>query len=454
MNARGLTPSLETRGLPPSHRVPKDGPTILQIIPQLDAGGAELSVVEITGAVARAGGRCIVLAEPGRLAATIEAAGGEVHPFPAATKNPLRLLANAGGIARIAGREGVDLIHARSRAPAWSALLAARRIGVPFVTTYHGAYSETNAAKRLYNSVMARGDAVIANSRYTAALIAGRYGTPAGRMEVIHRGVDPAAFDPAAIAPERVAALRKKWGLTPGRRVILQAARLTRWKGQGVLIGAAARLQAQGRLHDAAVVLAGDAQGRDAYVADLRSQIARQGLQPQVHIVGHVEDMAAAYLAAHVTVVASTEPEAFGRTAIEAAAVGCPVIATDIGAPPETVLAENRADRDAGGLAPGPKLHVESQPLEARGLTPSRGPTGWLVPPGDAEALAERLAEALSLAPATRTAMGVCARQHVLANFSVTSMQRSTLGVYDRLLGTALQARFDQVSPKHSPTLP
>jgi glycosyltransferase involved in cell wall biosynthesis len=401
--------------------------------------------------VARAGGRCIVLAEPGRLAATIEAAGGEVHPFPAATKNPLRLLANAGGIARIAGREGVDLIHARSRAPAWSALLAARRIGVPFVTTYHGAYSETNAAKRLYNSVMARGDAVIANSRYTAALIAGRYGTPAGRMEVIHRGVDPAAFDPAAIAPERVAALRKKWGLTPGRRVILQAARLTRWKGQGVLIDAAARLQAQGRLHDAAVVLAGDAQGRDAYVADLRSQIARQGLQPQVHIVGHVEDMAAAYLAAHVTVVASTEPEAFGRTAIEAAAVGCPVIATDIGAPPETVLT---ADRERG-QPPGPQLQFESQPLEARGLPPSQGPTGWLVPPGDAEALAERLAEALSLAPAARTAMGARARQHVLSNFSVTSMQRSTLGVYDRLLGTTLQARFDQASPKRSPkTLP
>jgi glycosyltransferase involved in cell wall biosynthesis len=404
--------------------VPKDRPTILQIIPQLDAGGAELSVVEVAGAVARAGGRCIVLAEPGRLAATIEAAGGEVHPFPAATKNPLHILANAGGIARIAGREGVDLIHARSRAPAWSALLATRRIGVPFVTTYHGAYSETNAAKRLYNSVMARGDAVIANSMYTAALIACRYGTPAGRMEVIHRGVDPAAFDPAAIAPERVAALREKWGLAPGRRVILQAARLTRWKGQGVLIDAAARLQTQGRLHDAAVVLAGDAQGRDGYVAELRSQIARHGLQAQVHIVGHVEDMAAAYLAAHVTVVASTEPEAFGRTAIEAAAVGCPVIATDIGAPPETVLAGDR------------------------------GHTGWLVPPGDAEALAERLAEALSLAPATRTAMGVRARQHVLANFSVTSMQRSTLGVYDRLLGTALQARFDQVSPKHARTLP
>ena len=431
--------------------MPKDRPTILQIIPQLDAGGAELSVVEIAGAVARAGGRSIVLAEPGRLAATIEAAGGEVHPFPAATKNPLRILANAGGIARIAVREGVDLIHARSRAPAWSALLAARRIGASFVTTYHGAYSETNAAKRLYNSVMARGDAVIANSRYTAALIAARYGTPAGWMVVIHRGVDPAAYDPAAIAAERVAALREKWGLAPGRRVILQAARLTRWKGQAVLIDAAARLQALGRLRDAAVVLAGDAQGRDAYVADLRSQIARQGLQDEVHIVGHVEDMAAAYLAAHVTVVASTEPEAFGRTAIEAAAVGCPVIATDIGAPPETVLA-GRADR---GQTPGPTPHVASQPSEAGGLTPSQGPTGWLVPPGDAQALAERLTEALSLAPAARTAMGARARQHVLSNFSVISMQRSTLGVYDRLLGTTLQARFDQASPKHAPkTLP
>ena len=122
-------------------------PTILQIIPQLDAGGAELSAVEIADAVVRAGGRAIVLAEPGRLAADIAEVGGEVMPFPAATKNPIRMLANAGAIARIVGREHVDLVHARSRAPAWSALRAARRTGVPFVTTYHGAYGEKNAAQ-------------------------------------------------------------------------------------------------------------------------------------------------------------------------------------------------------------------------------------------------------------------------------------------------------------------
>jgi glycosyltransferase involved in cell wall biosynthesis len=355
----------------------------------------------------------------GRLALSIAAAGGEVHPFPAATKNPLRILVNARGIANIAAREGVDLIHARSRAPAWSALIAARRLGIPFVTTYHGAYNETNALKRLYNSVMARGDAVIANSRYTASLIAARYQTPARRVVVIHRGVDTAAFDPAQVAPERVRALRQGWGIPPHQRVILQAARLTRWKGQGVLIDAAAQLMAQGRLQDSAVVLAGDAQGRESYVEELRGRIVRQGLGAHVHIVGHVADMAAAFLAAHVTVVASTEPEAFGRTAIEAAALGCPVVATDIGAPPETVLSEKA----------------------------TQGPTGWLVPPGDAEALAERLVEALALAPAARAEMGERARQHALTNFSVTSMQGSTLGVYDRLLGTTLQARFAEAYP-------
>jgi glycosyltransferase involved in cell wall biosynthesis len=393
--------------------VPKDRPTILQIIPRLDAGGAELAVVEIAGAVVRAGGRALVLAEPGRLAPDVAAVGGEVMPFPAATKNPLGMLANARRMARIVAREGVDLIHARSRAPAWSGLIAARRAGVPFVTTYHGAYNETNHAKRLYNSVMARGDAVIANSRYTATLIAARYRTAAERVEVIHRGVDTAAFDPARIGPGRVVTLRQQWGISPQQRVVLHAARLTRWKGQSVLIDAVARLKARGQLGDAAIILAGDAQGREAYVAALRDRILHQGLERQVRLVGHVADIAAAYLAAHVTVVASTEPEAFGRAAIEAAAIACPVIATDIGAPPETVLA-----------GAGPQS------------------TGWLVPPGDPEALAERLIEALALAAPTRARIGEQARRHAVANFSIGAMQLSTLGVYDRVLGTTLKARF------------
>jgi glycosyltransferase involved in cell wall biosynthesis len=395
--------------------------TILQIIPELDTGGAELSAVEMAQAVVLAGGRALVLAEPGgRLVPRIAAVGGTFVPFPAASKNPLRMLANARALVRIVRRERVALVHARSRAPAWSALAAARRAGVPLVTTYHGAYGETNAAKRLYNSVMARGDVVVANSQYTADLVAGRYGTPRGRIAVIHRGVDPRAFDVASVAPARPAALRARWGVGERAPVILQMARLTAWKGQAVVIEALARLQRAGILGDAVLVLAGASQGRDAYVEALRGRIAEAGLGERVRLVGHVEDVAAAYLAAHVTVVASTEPEAFGRAAIEAAAMGCPVIATAIGAPPETVLAEPAVPRQEA--------------------------TGWLVAPGDAAALAEKLAAALALGAAERLAMAGRARAHALTRFTVAAMQRRTLAVYDRLLGTALERRFAEAT--------
>ncbi len=394
----------------------KERPTILQIIPQLDAGGAEMSTVEMAEAIVRGGGQAIVLAEPGRLTARLQAAGAEAIAFPAATKNPLKILANARAIARSVRARAVDLVHARSRAPAWSALIAARQTGVAFVTTYHGAYGETNALKSLYNSVMARGDIVIANSNYTADLIASRYALVRSRIAVVHRGVDIGAFDPQRIAPDRVARLRQTWGVAPDQRIVLQAARLTRWKGQTVLIDAIARLKQQGDWHQAVAVLAGDAQGRDSYVQELQDQIERLGLHDDVRLVGHVDDMAAAYLAAHVTVIASTEPEAFGRAAAEAAALGCPVIATKLGAPSEIVLA---------------------QPVAAKAQI-----TGWLVPAGAAEELARALREALGLPSLERSDVGVRARRRVLANFTTQSMQRSTLAHYDQLLGTALAAQF------------
>lgn len=385
-------------------------PTILQIIPELDTGGAELSTIEIAEAVQSAGGRCIVLTEGGRLVQRLRDTGAEVNFFAAASKNPVRLLWNARRMAAIVRREGVDLIHARSRAPAWSALLAARRTGVPFVTTYHGAYSEKSDLKRLYNSVMARGDTVIANSNYTCDLIRMRYGTPRAKIEVIYRGVDGALFDPAMVAGSRVEAVRQRWGVTPDQRVVLHAARLTPWKGQKVVIDAAALLARQGARDDVVFILAGDAQNRSAYHAALAQQINTAGLQDRVRLVGHESDMAAALRAAHVAVVASIEPEAFGRTATEAQVMATPVIATDIGAPPET---------------------VRGRP----GIAPDRA-TGWLVPPGDAASLAHALGEALSMTPEERAAMGARARRHVQTSYSLRQMKQQTLQVYDRLLGT------------------
>lgn len=391
-------------------------PTILQIIPELDTGGAELSAVEIADAIVRAGGRALVLSEGGRLAPRISAAGGEFVPFPAATKNPARILWNAERIRRMVLSEGVDLVHARSRAPAWSAMIAARRAGKPFVTTYHGAYNEKTRLKRTYNAVMAKGDTVIANSRYTKDLIISRYGTPADRIRVIYRGVDEEKFDPAKVSDERKTALRARLGATPETPIILQPARLTAWKGQSTLIEAARRLHAAGRLGNALVVLAGDAQGRETYRRRLEDEIRAAGLEGRVILPGHVEDVPAALAVAHLAVVASVEPEAFGRVATEAQAMGCPVIATDIGAPPETVAA-------------APNIGADEV-------------TGWLVPPGDADRLAEAMAEALGLSPEARQAQGERARTRVLTRFSLTAMRLDTLDVYDRLLGTHLRDAY------------
>lgn len=405
-------------------RLAADRPTILQIVPTLDTGGAELSTIEVAEAIVRGGGRALVASEGGRLAPRLRAVGGELIAFPAATKNPLAILWNGHRLARIIRDEGVDLVHARSRAPAWSAIRAARRTARPFVTTYHGAYGEKSSLKRAYNSVMAQGDTVIANSRFTAALIKSRYGTPDERIRVIYRGVPAFAFDPSRIAPERVAALKRGWGVAPGVSIVLHPARVTYLKGHPDVIAAAARL----RNHPAELVfiLAGDAQGRDGYVAQLEQRIAAEGLGRHVKLAGHCDDMPAAYAAASVALVASTEPESFGRTAIEAQAMGCPVIATDIGALPETVLAEP---------------HV-----------PPEQATGWLVPPGDPDALVGALEAALALTSAERAVLASRARTRVLQSFSVEAMQRATLAVYDGLLGSDLAGRYDrsEVSPPDS----
>ncbi|MCC4247124.1 glycosyltransferase [Stappia indica] len=382
--------------------------TVLQVIPDLQTGGAERTTVDVARALVAAGHRAIVVSRGGRLVAELEAVGGEHVTMPVGRKSPLGIWRNACALTRLARKEEVDLIHARSRAPAWSALIAARRLGLPFVTTYHGIYNQTNALKGLYNSVMARGDAVIANSRYTAALIAERHPFAKERITVIHRGSDLAALDPASVSPERRQALADAWGLQDGERVILNLARLTHWKGQTVLIDALARLAAApGARSGWTAILAGDAQGRETYVAELKTRIANAGLSDRVRLVGHCADVAAALALADVAVVASIEPEAFGRAAVEAQAAGVPVVATNLGAVPETVLAP-------------PDVAEEAR-------------TGWRVPANDAHALALALAEMLALAPQDREALAARALAHVRQDFTVEAMCEATLAVYDSL---------------------
>lgn len=391
--------------------------TLLQIIPRLETGGAELATVEITQAIVRAGGRAFVFSQGGGMVRDVERAGGKHISFPAASKNPAVMIANAFRIARFIRETGVDVVHARSRAPAWSAFLAARATGTAFVTTYHGAYGNRGLLKPFYNSVMARGELVIANSNYTGSLIHERHATPFERIRVIHRGVDLETFNPAAVTRSRIKSLREKWGVGEDQRIVLHPARLTGWKGQHDVIEAAAKLFAGGGDTDAVFILAGDAQGRDAYVAALERRIGARALEGRVKIVGHCDDMPCAYAAAQVMLIASTEPEAFGRTSAEAQAMGCPVIVTRQGASPETLLTTRRDGADAA--------------------------TGWVVPVGAPSALANAIAEALSLSVRERGAMATRARAHVAEKFSSRNMKLQTLGVYDECLKSALAAAFE-----------
>ena len=374
---------------------------------RLDAGGAERTTIDIAAALVEAGARALVACEGGRMASELQAVGGVLIPFPAASKNPIAMFFNIRKLARLIYHERVDLVHARSRAPAWVALHASHITDRPFVTTYHGAYSGHSTLKLSYNSVMAKGDVVIANSRYTSALIERLYPEAREKLRVIPRGVDLRAFSPASVDLSRVARLRADWGVQPHERVALVAARLTAWKGQKVLIEAVSRIKAQG-LDDVRFILAGDAQGRDGYVKELDALIAKLGLKGIVLRVGHCSDMPAALTAASVVAVPSTEPEAFGRSAVEAQAMGAMVVVSDIGAVPETVLAP---------------------PEVAEGER-----TGWRIPPADPDALAEALMTALTLGASAREEIAWRARGHVEKHFSLQQMKDATLAAYLSLL--------------------
>ena len=378
-------------------------PAILQVIPALETGGAERSALDVAAELVREGFVALVASQGGRMEKELAESGGELIRMDAASKSPRVMLSNALMLRDVIRARNVKLIHARSRAPAWSALTAAGMAGIPFVTTYHGIYNAGNPLKRFYNSVMIRADAVIANSQWTADRIAREYRRSPKQLVVIPRGIDAARFDPASIAPDRAARMRKAWNVPEDGFVALLPGRLTRWKGQGVLIDAFALLKNRGALHNAWAVLAGDAQGRDKYEDELRRQIDAAGLSNIVRIAGHVDDMPAAYAASDVVISASIDPEPFGRVAPEASAMAKPVIATDHGGARETVL---------------PNV------------------SGFLVPPGDAEALSRALEKTIATPPHGRVNMGMAGRAHIVRNFSRERMCSETIALYRSLIKT------------------
>ena len=374
-----------------------DRPVVLQVLPALVTGGVERGTVEIAQAIAEADGVALVASAGGPLVAAVERVGGRHMTLPLNARNPLSIWRNAARLADLIRSERVSIVHARSRAPAWSAWLACRRTGAHFVTTYHGAYAENLPFKRHYNAVMARGERVIAISRFIAGLVSDRHRVDEPRLRVIPRGVDAAMFAPAAVVPDRLARLSRAWRLPDGAPTIVLPGRLAGWKGQGVLIAAMAQLARR----DAWCVLVGSGDKHRRYAGWLIRRAEQLGVADRLRLVGNCDDMPAAMMLSDVVVHASTRPEAFGSVVIEAQAMGRPVIAADLGGPVETV---------------------------------EHGVTGWRVKPGDPAALAVAIDHVLAMPPTERIALGERARAAVLAHYTTRAMQDATLDVYEELL--------------------
>lgn len=389
-----------------------DHPAILQIIPSLDTGGAERTTVDMARAIIAAGGRALVASSGGHLVDELRKMGAQHIEMPVQSKNPLVMARNVKLLTQLIEREKIDLVHARSRAPAWSALAAARRTGKPFVTTYHSKVHERPALKVFYNSVMARGDAVIANSSYTAERIRLVHAPKEARLFTVPRGLDMDEFSPDAVTPERLERLRKDWAIPQSHPpIFLLPARLTRWKGQMLTLQAAARLHAAGR-SDFLLLLVGDAQGREDYRRELEDAARKAGISHLLRITGHCADMQAAYALSDIVLAPSLEPEPFGRTAVEAQAMARPVIVSDAGGQRETVLTEGENIR-----------------------------TGLSIPTGDVEALAEAMRTALDLGPENRASMGKSGREHVLARYALKTMTDAALDIYASLIAASHAGR-------------
>jgi glycosyltransferase involved in cell wall biosynthesis len=387
-----------SRGLP--------GATILQIIPALVETPAARAAVDVAVALLRSGARVIVAAEDGPLNSELQGLGGEYVRLVTDSLNPLAVTRNSRTIASLVAAERIDLVHALGVGASHSAASLKKRAGVWLVHSYATADLRRPTRDKSYSRALLAGDRIIAPSHYVGDLIAARHQVPREKLAIIPRRVD-ARFDPPAISPERAMVLRRGWKIGRGQRVILVPGRIDPAKGQLLLVEAA-RILTNGGLRGVVFVLAGDNRQHFDYARKIAAQAEAHGVAPLIRQVGHCSDMAGAYMAADFVAVPRIEPPAFALTAAEAMAMGRPVIAANVGALPEIVLAPPTVGEAAR--------------------------TGWLAETDDPVSFARAIAAALAI---DHTAYGLIAtRARRMANqlFAPTRVAAATLGLYSSLL--------------------
>jgi len=371
--------------------------SVLQVLPHLNSGGLVSGAIEVSEALQKSGMRSFVASEGGRREREIIRTGGKVFNFSLGSKNPLIIFLNIYKLSRIIKKYKINIIHARSRAPAWSAYFAAKKMGIPFVATFHGTYSIQNNLKKKYNSIMVKADKVIAISSFINKHILSNYKVDQEKVVTVYRGINIEKYDYLKVSNERLIAFSKKFNIPEDSFVILLPGRITRWKGHILLIEAISKLKRS----DIICLFVGDLQGRNKYFAELNKTIDKFKLKNNFRIIANQSDMSAIYKLSDVVVSASLEPEAFGRVVAEAQAMGRPTVAVNHGGGPEIII---------------------------------DGETGWLFRPGDANDLADKVNKALNLNINDREKMSVKAIERAKLNFNNEMMCAKKLNIYAELI--------------------
>ncbi len=373
-------------------------PVVLQVLPELEMGGVERGTVEIATDLKKRGIVNFVASQGGRLVYDLEKAKIKHFTLPLKTKNPFKMYRNSKKLEKIIKENDINIVHARSRAPAWSAYWAAKRAGVKFMTTFHGTYGLGPCGiKKLYNRVMTYGKLVITISEHIKKHILSNYKVDENKIRLIHRCVDIEKFSPEAVTQERMIKTVKDYNIPEDKPVILLGGRITRWKGQHLLVEALSLMKNQNYY----CIIAGDEQGREDYVKELKLKAKKYGIENKVCVFGKVLDMPALMMVSNVVLSTAIEPEAFGRISIEGQALGKIVVASNIGGSVETI-------RD--------------------------GETGKLFYSNNAQSLAEAIDWALDLPADEIEKISKAAIKNVRDNFTKQIMCDKTVKVYEEIL--------------------
>jgi len=376
---------------------------VLQVIPKLGFGGAETGCYDIAHYLPENGCKSFIVTSGGDLLKYVDKNKVTVIRLPVHSKNPILILVNAILLIGIILINNISIVHARSRAPAWSCLLATKITGRKFVTTFHGTYNFKSKIKKIYNSVMVRSHLIIAGSNFIFSHIKENYSNYINdkkKLLVIFRGINVDYYEPSTKLENDEKKLLKKWEIEKDKKIILLPGRLTSWKGQELFIEAVNLVNIELGYEAFYAVILGSDQGRDLYKKKLNRLSEQYRMVNQLKFIDHCNDMALAYKVSDIIVSSSIEPEAFGRVAVEAQSMEKPIIASNIGGSNETII-DNK--------------------------------TGFLFNSGNAKSLSEKILIVLNLNDTSLKSIGIEGRKNIINKFNVEKMCFSTYSEYKRL---------------------